>query len=131
MKAGKLGYAKAYEHVAQLYKEGLGVERDFKKAKHYYELGAIGGSLVARHNLACLEGNFGNNTRACKHYLICAKAGYEPSLTQLQFAYEDGEVTKDEYAEALRSYQKQYEETKSAMREEASAYFGYKYKENC
>ena len=48
--AGDLGFMAAYTHIGYTYKNGEGVEIDEKKAIHYYELGAIGGCVVARNN---------------------------------------------------------------------------------
>ena len=121
--ATKHGCPEAYGNMGNLYKDGNGVEKDIKKAIHCYQLGAIGGCLPARHNLACFEGQAGNNERAFKHYLIGAKAGYEPSLKSLQVGFQYGYITKDEYEGALRAYQKRHDETKSAMREEAVAFW--------
>jgi len=50
-RAGELGCVVAYSCIGSAYKEGNGVERDMKKAKHYYELAALEGCLKARHNL--------------------------------------------------------------------------------
>ena len=41
-----------------------------KKAKHYLELAAIGGSADARHNLGIIEGRAYHYDRALKHYMI-------------------------------------------------------------
>ena len=43
LRAGELGCAESYYCVADAYLEGRGVERDMKKAKHYWELAAMGG----------------------------------------------------------------------------------------
>ena len=99
-----------------------GLERDMKKARHYLELGTIGGSINARFRLACLDEEDGDDKRAAKHFVICAKSGDEDSLNIVKEFFEKGNVTKDEYAEALRSYQKQHEDTKSTMRDEALAW---------
>ena len=119
LEAGKLGCAAAYDRVGHLYRDGECVEKDMKKAKYYYELGAIGGSISARHNLACFDFLKRNFSRAYKHYLISAKAGYEPSLKAVKSGYIKGHVSKDAFAETLRAYQKQHDETKSATREKA------------
>lgn len=66
--------------------------------------------------------SIGNIVRACKHYLICAQSGYEPSLKQIQICGSKGYVSKNDYAEALRAFQKQHDDTKSEMREEALVY---------
>ena len=41
--AAELGNAKSYYSIGVAYDIGNGVERDEKKARHYYELGAMGG----------------------------------------------------------------------------------------
>ena len=41
LKAGELGCAEAYRNLGMSYNNGLGVEVDKKKAKHYYELAAM------------------------------------------------------------------------------------------
>ena len=50
-RAGELGSTKAYYNIGNAYDRGEGVERDTAKAKHYWELAAIGGHVWARYNL--------------------------------------------------------------------------------
>ena len=121
LEAGKLGCADAYYNVGNLYCAGNGVKMDMKRARYYWELGAIGGSISARHNLAIIEDNAGNHEQAYKHYLICAKSGFQLSLDEVKTGFKNGHVTKDEYAEALRAFQKQHEDTRSVKRDEALA----------
>jgi len=59
-RAGELGYAKAYASIGYAYDNGEGVEIDKKRAKHYYELAAIEGNEIARHNLGSYEERAGN-----------------------------------------------------------------------
>lgn len=120
--AGKLGSAEAYCNLGNMFNVGDEVEQDKKKAMHYYKLGAIGGSINARHNIACMEAHTENYERAHKLFLMCAKSGFEPSLKCVKTGFVEGYVTKDEYAQALRAYQEQQEETKSATRDEAVVY---------
>jgi len=101
------------------------VEVDKKKAKHYYELAAIGGDIHARHNLGCMEGNSGNLHRAMKHFIMAAKAGDEISLNCVKVGFMKGIVTKDEYASTLRAHQLRKDEMKSDSREKAEAYYGH------
>ena len=121
-KAGELGTAGAYLSLGNIFNMGYGVDQDPKKARHYWELGAIGGNVDARRNLACLDWNDGHHERASKHFTIGAKAGDENCLKELRKCFEGGFVTKDEYTEVLRAYQKQQEDRKSAMRDEAMVY---------
>ena len=92
---------------------------DKEKAKHYWELAAMNGNVKARHNLGCLEGEAGNIARAYKHFILAAKAGHKQSLDKVKDGYSSGIVTKDEYANTLREYQKIQDEMKSDTREKA------------
>ena len=116
-KAGKFGYT----NLGIAYYNGEGVERDKKMAKHYYELAAMGGNVVARHNLGADEYNAGNYDRALKHYMIAAKGGHTRSKN-IQQLYMDGLATKDDYAKALRSHQAYLVEIKSDQRDKAAAF---------
>ena len=101
---------------------GDGVEVDNKKAKHYLELAAMNGDFNAWHNLGCMEGRAGNHHRAMKHYMLSANAGDKKSLDQVKNGYMIGYVTKDEYANTLRAYQKIQDELKSDDRDKARIY---------
>ena len=119
MKAGELGRDDAYINLGNSYHSGSGVEIDMKKAKYYYELAAMNGAVYARHNIGALEGQAGNIHRATKHFILAARAGSKPSLDDVKRGYKHGVVTKDEYASALRSYQKSQDEMKSEARDKA------------
>ena len=118
-KAGENGYATAFGRLGDIYFQGL--DKDFKKAKHYWQLGAKRGCMDSRHNLAIVESR-SDGIRAYKHFLICVKAGYEPSLQNVKLIFEQGFMTEDEYLEALGAYAKKQEDAKSAMRDEALVY---------
>jgi len=118
-KAGELGCANAYYNLGQAYREGIGVNIDMKKAKHYYELAAINGEVDARHNLGSMEYEAGNYHRAMKHHLIAARAGDNLSLNNVKDYFMKGLITKDEYANTLRAYQKSLDEMKSDARDKA------------
>jgi TPR repeat protein len=130
-RAGELGYADAIYNIGIAYSSGRGVEVDKKKAKHYYELAAINGSAYSRHNLGIMDENEGNYDRALKHYMIAASCGCIESVQDsIKLMYKNGLATKDDYANALRSYQAYLDEIKSDQRDEAAAlndeykYFG-------
>ena len=126
-RAGELGYAEAYNNIGNAYHFGNGVERDEKKADHYYELAAMGGDGMARHNLGCAESDAGNWDRATKHYLIAAGDGWNNSVKGIQQLYRDGHATKEDYTKALRAHQEYLEEIRSDQRDKAAAaYDGYK-----
>ena len=119
LKAGDLGCANAYNNLGNSYYAGRGVEIDMKKAKHYYELAAMNGHIKARYNLGCMEGNAGDNHRAMNHFIISARAGHKYSLDGVKYGYTKGHVTKEEYANTLREYQKSQDEMKSKARDKA------------
>ena len=121
LKAGELGCVDAYCNLGYSYDSGMGVEVDKKKAKHYWELAAMNGDLNARYNLGCLEGQAGNIDRAYKHCLLSARAGHKKSLDKVKEGFMGGIITKDEYANTLRAYQKSHDEMKSDDRDKAAA----------
>ena len=104
------------------------MKEDKKKATHYCALAAIGGDAVARHKLGADEERAGNKDRALKHWMIATRDGVSASLENIKRMYMDGHVTKDDYANALRSYQEYLDGIKSGHRDEAAAYDeDYKY----
>ena len=121
--AGKVGYM----HIGNAYDNGDGVERDKKMAKHYYELAAMEGIVMARHNLGCLEGQDGNYQRAYKHFMLAARVS-PISFDTLKQGYMNGHVAKDHYANALRSHQAYLNEIKSDQRDKAAALHDWCYR---
>ena len=119
VKAGERGCADAHYNLGIMYSNGRGVEIDKKKAKHYWELAAMNGHVIARHHLSVLEGNAGNHQRATKHFILAARAGYKESLDAVKDGYMHGCVTKEEYTNTLREYQKSQDEMKSDARDKA------------
>jgi TPR repeat protein len=110
LKAGELGCAAGYFNLGAAYDNGLGVEVDQGKAKHYWELAAMGGDIAARRRLGIFEGMAGNHQRAMKHMILSARAGDEDSLELVKCGFREGIVTKDEYEGALRAnYNRQLE----------------------
>ena len=79
----------------------------------------MNGSEQARNNLGALEGKAGKYDRAFKHIIIAARAGNKPSLDNVKQGYMSGHVTKEEYANTLREYQKSQNEMKSDARDKA------------
>ena len=120
LKAGELGCATGYFNLGTNYDNGRGVEIDKKKAMYYYELAAMNGHVMARHNLGMTEGRAGNIQRAMKHLIIAARAGDKLSLDAVKKGYMYGSVTKEEYANTLRGYQQSQDEMKSEARDRAA-----------
>jgi len=127
-RAAELGHATTYNNIGVSYENGIGVEVDEKKAKHHYELAAVGGDEVARNNLGRNEVRSGNMERALKHFIIAVRIGDSPSLDLIKQLYTNGHATKDDYTKALRSYQTYLDEIKSDHRDRAAAFSDeYKY----
>ena len=127
VRAGELGHVKAYNNIGYAYSTGKGVEKDKKKANHYYKLAAVGGDVTSRYNLGLDEKKAGNMKRALEHYMMAVECGYENSLKKIQKLYTNGHATKDDYAKALRAYQAYLAEIKSAQRDAAAAALGKHY----
>lgn len=121
LKVGELGCADGYLLLGDFYSRGNGVEVDMKKAKHYYGLAAMGGHINARFNLGVIEGHAGNVDRAVKHWKIAARAGHEDSLDAVKEGFMNAAVTKEEYANTLRAYQKSQDDMKSDERDKAAS----------
>ena len=121
-RSGELGYAGSYYNIGSLYFSGNGVERDDKKARHYFELAAITGDVDARFNLGLSEERLGNWDRVLKHFTIAVVfGGDDESLKKIKQLYTDGLSTKEDYDTALRAYQTYLGEVKSDQRDKAAA----------
>ena len=120
-RAAQHGYTTSYYNIGNAYLFGRGVEKNEKKAVHYWELAAIGGDVDARCNLGGFENEAGNYERAINHFTIAAGGGRNDSLNMIQQMYMKGLATKDDYAKALRVYQEYLDEIKSDQRDKAIA----------
>jgi len=126
-RAAELGSSDAYYNIGIAYDSGLGVERDEKKANHYYELAAIRGDPYARHNLGAYEARAGNMDRALKHWMIATKDGDSNSLQNIKDLYIVGNATKDDYEKALCCYELCVNVIKNDQRDKAAAILGNSY----
>jgi len=120
--AAELGNAFAYHNIGYAYFDGRGVERDEKKAVHYYDLAAMGGDILARQCLGILEKRSGSTDRSLKHFMIAVEFGSKDSLEHIKQFFMNGHATKDDYEKALRVYQAYLDDSKSAGRDEAAAF---------
>ena len=66
------------------------MERDMEKARHYWELAAIGGNIRSRHNLGVNEQAKCNYDRALQHFTIATGSGHAGSLKEIQTLYMQG-----------------------------------------
>jgi len=121
-RAGELGDAISYHNIGIAYTNGRGVERDEKKAQHYFGLSAKSGNVNARHNLGVEEYCAGNMDRALKHWVISVEGGHHDSLENIKVLYNIGYATKEDYTNALRAYQAYLDEIMSKQRDEAAAF---------
>ena len=108
-KAAELHDAQAHGHLADMYHDGEGVEKDEGKMLYHLEEAAIGGLPIARHNLGVNELVHGNEERAVKHWIIAAKQGEDNSMKMLVKTFQKMEaikkkvVSKDPRAKAIRA----------------------------
>jgi len=124
-KAAELGELEAHHTLSIMYHNGHGVEKDRGKEMHHLEVATIGGHPIARHNLGCHEWRTGNKERAAKHWTIAATQGFDESIKSLMdvFREEDGMVSKDDLAVALRAHQVAVDATKSPQRDAGEEFF--------
>jgi len=73
-----------------------------------------------RHSLGCLECQAGNVSRGMKHLMISAMAGNDESLDMIKRGYTHGEVTKEDFAKALRAHKEHTDEVKSDQRDKVT-----------
>ena len=116
----ELGSASAHFHLAYSYHKGRGINTDMKKAVHYYQIAALMGNVIARHNLGFIELEKENYQRAMKHYMIAAKCGYKDSLQNVKEGFRWGHVSKEDFEKTLRDFQASCDETKSEQRDRAA-----------
>ena len=122
-KAAYLGFGEAYFNIGNACMDGRGVERDFNMGVRFWEVAARKGSASARHNLGMSEEEEGGNLDiALRHFMIAIRSGVPDSLERIKRLYSAGHVTKDDYKDALRSYQTYLSEVKSDQRDEAAAF---------
>ena len=61
------------------------------------------------------------DSRALEHHMIAVRSGDACSLGRIKALYRRGFLRKDDYTQALRSYQAYLGEIKSAQRDKAAA----------
>ena len=122
--AAELGHSDALNVVGSFYAKGELVEKDMGRALHYLARASIAGSVQARHNLGFLEFERGDLKRAYKHFTVAARAGHKLSLKHLKDAWKQntGFVTKDDYRQAMLSYQTKLAKVTNSERDEADWY---------
>eukprot|EP00986_Skeletonema_menzelii_P016803 scaffold15944_cov108-Skeletonema_menzelii.AAC.1 len=98
----------------------MGTERceegDYKKAFEYWSKAAALGDARGK----------GRVDRAVKHHIIAAKLGHDKSLEAVKDLYKAGQVSKEDFAAALRGHQAAVDATKSPQREAAVEYMKWR-----
>lgn len=122
-RASELGCAEGHANLGNSYYQGKGIEQNMKKAIHHYQIAAMLGDEVSRHNLGRIELEDRNMDRGMRHFMIAAKCGFDDSLNMVRKGYTKGLVTKDDFEMTLRAYQASCEETKSEQRDRANALY--------
>ena len=121
-KAAELGDPEGHDSLANMYRNGEGVKKNKKKEMYHLEEAAIAGHPAARHNLGCREGLNGRIERAIKHYIIAATLGFDESIKTLRQCYQEGYVSKEDFAAALQAHHAAVNATKSPQREAAALF---------
>ena len=103
--ATALGDAVSTFNLSVMYCDGEGVEEDRAKERALLEKAAIAGHIDARYNLGFIEERNGKFERAVKHWNISATLDHEMSTKALKHCYKEGNVSKEDFAAALRLYQ--------------------------
>ena len=119
VKAAELGNRSAHYNISTMYRKGFGVEKDETKEVYHLEQAAIAGHPEARFKLGCHEVINGKNERAVKHFIIAASLGGN-SINGLKDCYKTGDISKDDFAAALRAHHAAVEATKSPQRDAAA-----------
>ncbi len=115
-KAAGMKDAQSHYELSLMYYEGRVVGKNLKMEKYHLEEAAIGGHFDARYNLGCSEADAGNIGRAVNHHIIAASQGVVESVDTLKKGYRVGQVTKEDYASAIRAHQAAIDATKSPER---------------
>ncbi|KAK1737383.1 hypothetical protein QTG54_011669 [Skeletonema marinoi] len=100
-------------------------EGNYEGAFKYYTKAAELGDVESHYLLSTMyrgglcEAENGNYERATRHLIIAASLGHEPSIEMLKANYTKGNVSKADFAAALRAHQAAIDATKSPQREAA------------
>ena len=118
-RAAAMGDSEAHYQLSLLYYTGQGIGKDEKRELHHLKEAAIAGHPLARHNLGSMEVENGRFDRAAKHFIIAAKLGDDRSLNVAKALYKNEDVSKEDFAAALRGHKAAIDAMKSPQREEA------------
>ena len=121
IRAAELGSALACGMIVD--GTGFGVAVDKARVVLFKRVGALRGSIAARHNIGKFEYDSGNHEIGIRHLKIAAEAGYQESLDSLRVIYTDSiwpgkEFISKEYLDfAYRACHEAQMEVKSEERD--------------
>ena len=125
-RSAQLGDAEAHYKLGHHYNWGEGVEKDENKAWYHVAEAAIRGHSDARFVLALIEARDGRIERAVKHLIIAVNFGHDDAIRALRECYKDGDISKEDFAAALRAHHAAVNAMKSPDREIAKAIQGFR-----
>ena len=122
-RAADLGNASACDQISHCYKEGsFGLPQDKARARHYAELAAMGGFVLARHSLGVEEWDRGELHLAVRHWKIAAAAGLKESADSLSMTFQKGLLGEKELAQTMKSKDESCKEMNSEQRDRCRAW---------
>ena len=124
IRAIELGSPEACVHLANRYEKGDGVAVNKERNALFERIGALRGSLSARHDIGVSEYESGNHEVGIRHWKISAEAGDQMSLNALRDIFNgDGKwpgkefISKEEMDTVYRSCHDAQMEIKTEERE--------------
>src|SRR5487761_2043570 len=107
-RAAKHDDVHALNYLGIMYEQGLGTQRDYKRAAAMFYIAAILGYPEATANLARMYaeglGVRQDNKAALSSYRAAARAGFAPAITRMAEIYENGELGEAPNAALARKW---------------------------
>ena len=129
MISAKSNHAEAKNYVGFCYDQGIGITKNHKEAKNFYEQSAKQGNLNALYNLAnCYEYGIGivqNESKALENYKKLYEQDYVEAIYKMAWFYENGISVSINKRRALTLYKEAAEKGSS----EAQYYLAQSYQD--
>ena len=91
IRAVELGSPETCAQIAMSYSSGRGgVNKDMERKELFFTVGALRGSIFARHEIGISEYESGNFEIGIRHWKIAAEAGMQQSIDMLKKIYNSG-----------------------------------------
>ena len=102
--SAELGCVHAQCSLGDFYHTGdKGLERNEEEARKYFKEAAVGGHVIARHNLGNAEAAVGDYIAAMRHWRVSASGGLTTSMVSLIDCFESGILKHEDFAETLQA----------------------------